>query len=621
MAEASWQWRFDLPPDRLWPVMSDTPRFNEALGTPKFQMEEIPQPDGTVLRLARARMGRLKLEWEERPYQWVDGRHWSQCRIFRSGPFRTLGATLLLEPEDGGSRATYTLEAVPANLLGRLLLMAGFLRISGRNIERLSRSAAAFATGERSQLYDIEPAALPTDAAERLAGMVVEIGNGPYHHGLAARLADHVRTAQEVDLMRIRPLTLARSWAEPPRAVIELCLAAVVAGMLEMHWDLLCPRCRGAKAMVPSLDLLPTGVHCPSCNIDYGRDFDRNIELTFSPSATIRPILFGEYCLGGPMTTPHVRLQQILAPRERRVLEAELPPGAYRLRTLEAGGEVDIDHEGGAFPSITGDGEEVAAGPSAGPGQIVLENRAASERTFIVEGRDWVRDALTAHRVATLQTFRDLFSSEALASGDSIGVSQVALMFTDLKGSTALYERIGDTAAFSLVRAHFAFLADAVRQNNGAIVKTIGDAVMAAFSDPADAVAAALVVQREVAGFNERQGSESIVIKIGLHAGPCIAVSLNDRIDYFGSTANLAARLQGQSDGGDIVISGALATDPGVATILEPYALTEEAAALKGFDQPTTFIRLAADGLQRSAASEDRLGDAAVMDAPGAAQI
>ncbi len=592
MAKAEWQWRFDLPPERLWPVMSDTPRFNEALGTPKFQVEEIAQPDGTVLRLARARMGRLDLEWEERPYEWVEGRRWTHRRIFRLGPFRVLGASVLLEPDDGGTRMTYGLVAEPATLFGKFLLAAGFLRRAGRNIERLALSAAAFAAGERTEVYDHEPPIMTASAEERLAGMVVEIEKGPYHHGLAARLADHVRTAQEVDLMHMRPLTLARSWQEPSRKVVEVCLAAVASGMLEMHWDLLCPRCRGAKAMVPSLDKLPTGVHCPSCSIDFDRDFDRNIELTFSPAAAIRPILIGEYCLGGPVKTPHVRLQQILAPGERRSLDCDLPPGAYRLRTLEPGGECEIDHEGGGFPGIIADGTDVTAGPTGGPGELVLENRAASERTFIVESRDWVRDALTAHQVATLQTFRDLFSSETIASGDSIEVSQVTLMFTDLKGSTALYERIGDAAAFALVRAHFAFLADAVRRCNGAIVKTIGDAVMAAFSDPADAVAAALAIQREVAGFNDQQGAEAIVIKIGLHAGPCIAVSLNSRIDYFGSTANLAARLEGQSAGGDIVISAAMAADPGVAGLLEPHALSDETATLKGFDAPIGFLRL-----------------------------
>ena len=604
MAEGRWQWRFDLPPERIWPVMSDTPRFNEALGTPKFQMEEIPQPDGTVLRLARANVGRVKLEWEERPYQWVDGRRWSQWRIFRVGPFRGLGASLMVDPDGEGSRVTYVLEAEPANLFGRFLLLAGFMRRAGRNIDRLSRSAAAFAAGARQQMYDHPPPAMPDSAEERLAGMVVELEKGPYHHGLAARLADYVRTAQEVDLMHMRPLTLARRWGEPSRPVIELCLAAVAGGMLEMHWDLLCPRCRGAKAMVPSLDKLPTGVHCPSCNIDFDREFDRNIELTFSPSTAIRPILAGEYCLGGPMTTPHVRLQQILDPGEKRTVGCDFAPGAYRLRTLEPGGEVEIDHEGGAFPAIIADGTDVTAGPSGQPGEVLLENRAASERTIVVESRDWVRDALTAHQVATLQTFRDLFSSETIASGDAIEVSQVTLMFTDLKGSTALYEQLGDAGAFSLVRAHFAFLADTVRKRNGAVVKTIGDAVMAAFSDPSDAVAAALAIQQEVAGFNDAHGGQAIVIKIGLHAGPCIAVSLNNRIDYFGSTANLAARLEGQSTGGDIVISSSMAADPGVSGLLKGYVLSEETAALKGFDERTPFYRLAAEASGARAAEQ-----------------
>ncbi len=93
-------------------------------------------------------------------------------------------------------------------------------------------------------------------------------------------------------------------------------------------------------------------------------------------------------------------------------------------------------------------------------------------------------------------------------------------------------------------------MADAVRAHDGGIVKTIGDAVMAAFSNPADAMRAALAVQRNMAQFNrDRQlGAEDglVIVKLGLHGGPCIVVTLNDRLDYFGSTANLAARLQGR---------------------------------------------------------------------------
>ena len=146
-----------------------------------------------------------------------------------------------------------------------------------------------------------------------------ESGNG---HGLARRLADHLLTAQEVDLLQIRPLALARTWDAAPRPVIELCLGAVKTGLLTLRWNLLCPRCRGAKATAATLDRLPSGAHCPSCNIDYGRDFTRNVELTFQPAPAIRPLTEGEYCLAGPMTTPHVHVQQTLEPGEVRSLSS-----------------------------------------------------------------------------------------------------------------------------------------------------------------------------------------------------------------------------------------------------------------------------------------------------------
>jgi class 3 adenylate cyclase len=194
-----------------------------------------------------------------------------------------------------------------------------------------------------------------------------------------------------------------------------------------------------------------------------------------------------------------------------------------------------------------------------------------------------------------MQAFRDLFAAEALRPGDEVGVGHVTLMFTDLRGSTALYSRIGDARAYQLVREHFAYMAEAVRAQNGGIVKTIGDAVMAAFSDPADAVRAALAVQGNVAAFNRKHDlalEDGLVIKLGLHGGPCIVVTLNERLDYFGSTANLAARLQGESRGGDIVMSQALADDPAVAPLLRGVPSTAESAAVKGFAAPVTYLRV-----------------------------
>jgi len=251
-----------------------------------------------------------------------------------------------------------------------------------------------------------------------------------------------------------------------------------------------------------------------------------------------------------------------------------------------------VDHAGGAFPSVIGDGETVVARPPSRPGTVVLRNTSARRLILVVESRAWVADALTADRLTALQAFRDLFSEAVLRPGDDVGIARIALLFTDLRGSTALYARIGDAKAYRRVRTHFAYLAAAVREHDGAIVKTIGDAVMAAFVDPAEALRAAIATQQNVAALNH--GDETpLVIKLGLHVGPCIAVTLNGRLDYFGTTVNLAARLQGQSHGGDVVMSDELARDPAVATILDRFETTPEAAAIKGFAATVPFRRFA----------------------------
>src|SRR5205085_9879318 len=110
-------------------------------------------------------------------------------------------------------------------------------------------------------------------------------------------------------------------------------------------------------------------------------------------------------------------------------------------------------------------------------------------------------------------------------------------------------------------------------------------AVMASFGDPANAVKAALAMQSAIK-------SHDLVLKLGIHVGPSVVVNLNDRLDYFGSTVNMAARLQGQSAGGDIVLSRAVADDPAVKPLLAGVPVREESVPLKGFAQPVEFVRV-----------------------------
>ena len=588
----TFEWRFDSPPSSIWRAMADTARFNEAAGLPVHKIDEEGQPDGSVRYFAEARKGPFALAWEEIPVEWVDGKWFRHMRVFSKGPLRTLCATLRLEPDgDSGAIGHYTIDASAANPIGTVILATAFFDGAKKSFDALAASARDWAAGRREMPFDTPPVKLTGDGRTRLDVLTSRIEASAHAHGLVRRLVDWMLQAQEIDLMRIRPLALARRWDARERDVIELCLQSVKDGLLESRWDLLCPRCRGAKLTVTSLDTLPRGAHCSACNIGYDREFATNVELTFHPSPAVREVVDGEFCLFGPMTTPHVKVQVTLEPGETRTIEAPLATGDYRLRTLEIGGASDITHESGGFPGVTVTNDMVTAGAPSGEGEIDLANECDRRRTVIIESRDWVQEALTAHRVTTMQAFRDLFPSDVLGSADEVGISQVTLMFTDLKGSTEFYERVGDSAAYHLVHDHFAFLARVVREHDGAIVKTIGDAVMAAFTDPANGARAALAVQAGVDEFNRGTGTEDIVIKLGVHCGPCIVVTLNDQLDYFGSTVNMAARLQGESIGGDIVFSEDLLADPIVSTMVRPSELSSETRFIKGFSRPITFRR------------------------------
>jgi class 3 adenylate cyclase len=131
---------------------------------------------------------------------------------------------------------------------------------------------------------------------------------------------------------------------------------------------------------------------------------------------------------------------------------------------------------------------------------------------------------------------------------------------------------------------HFDVLRRAITEHEGAIVKTIGDAVMAVFRRPVDALIAISQSQKTLA--NPSDGSMPLALKAGIHTGPCIAVTLNDRLDYFGSTVNLAARLEGLSNGCDVIISRTMYDDPEFAQLLAEgkFEAIPFDVSVKGFD-------------------------------------
>jgi len=200
----------------------------------------------------------------------------------------------------------------------------------------------------------------------------------------------------------------------------------------------------------------------------------------------------------------------------------------------------------------------------------------------------WVKPEQTLSGLDLLHRplFHERFSDEVLSAEESLEIRHVVLLFTDIKGSTALYEQLGDAKAYNLVREHFKVLFKAIETHGGIVVKTIGDAVMASFRVASQALEAALSVQKAIEPLKIPGTEESVVVKMGIHAGPAIAVTLNDRFDYFGQTVNRAARMQGLAHDQEIFFSEAVFRDAASRRTLatRKAALRKWKTQLKGIE-------------------------------------
>jgi class 3 adenylate cyclase len=309
-------------------------------------------------------------------------------------------------------------------------------------------------------------------------------------------------------------------------------------------------------------------------------------------------------------------VQQVLGAGETRQVTLPISPGNYRLRAPRLEDRQGVKVPAAILAPIPGQPwltasngggvNEVAitlkpdriylsqAVIQAGEVQITLSNQTERAQVLLWEDGRWSDDIATAVDVTALQAFRDLFSSEALRPGYTVGVQNMVVLFSDLKDSTSMYQRLGDAAAFGAVIDHFELLREAIAAHRGGVVKTIGDAVMAVFREAGDGLQAALEMQERIRQFNNGHPTYPLTLKLGLHQGPCIAVNLNDRLDYFGSSVNIAARLEGQSQGGDVVISKMMSDTASVQIVLQERGLRVEpyTASLKGFEGQYQLFRV-----------------------------
>lgn len=423
---------------------------------------------------------------------------------------------------------------------------------------------------------------------------------------------DWLLSSDPIQRVRINPYEVAADTDQPVGDIISIALNGVAHGLFDMRWQVHCPHCNMVADEHENFFELTGTSHCQMCDVDFDADFLARVEVTFSLNPGIETLDLPGFCLPPQTLTPKINLAAM--PGETvsgsDVIEE---PGRYRYfcpvtlakGILEVKGEeTDSEQLFKVRQLDTLDYDQTALTARPGPIRFELVNECSK-----VCGAYIVRDdlpeelplgalpqRLTGIEVMHHPDYRRLFGNQVLSDRENLQISSVTLLFTDIAGSTAMYEKLGDVAAYNAVRDHFSVLFEAVEEHGGYVVKTIGDAVMASFVHSGDAIKAASDALHAFQHLNADTGNPiEIRVKFGIHTGPVIVVNLNGRVDYFGSTVNIAARIQGSAKANEIIISDeTVARSQPELDVIEADggASREEKIRFKGIDEEQRITRL-----------------------------
>ena len=582
------RWELESSPRQLWPLVTNTDRLDRALGFSPVTYQTRFEPGRGVRTFAEGRKAGMPEVGEEFPYEWVEPRRMGILREYTEGPFKWLVSTVELLPKgDGGTTLIHSLKLEPASWTVRVGSRWGVGVSMRKSLEKVYRRIDATLISQRQRGLSPgadpfeEPTRLSAPRRERLDRLIEQLLERGVEAAVVNRLAEHLAGGSAQEVARIRPLAFAEQFGLDSDQVIAACLHGAREGLLELHWDLLCPVCRISCQVTDTLRAIAEHAHCEACHLDFELDFANSIELIFRVHPEIREADLGTYCVGGPAQSRHVVAQVRAGPRERIELELELPAGSYRLRGPQLPWSADVLVQKSA-PCSRWDIDLVAGPPAdrpsalrAGSQLLVLNNTGDREILIRIERTATRNDALTAARVASLALFRELFPGEILAPGQLATVSTVTLLFTSLDPARAdaLYHELGDARAFGMIHEHMQKIGDAIRQGGGAVIKTVGEGLLASFSQVTAAVETALSLPGRL---EQAEPSSLAGLRIGVHRGPALAATLNDQLDYFGTTARDTLSILSQAGNGELVLTQAVAADPEVAALLNERKITTE---------------------------------------------
>lgn len=550
-------WKYDVSatPAQLWPYLADTSRFNRELGLAPRTESEI---DGK-LEVTTSIMG-LKQVWIEEPWMWISEKLISAERNYNEGIGRYVQAVYFIEEIDRKSRVWVYFGWVPKNAFWNFFIKVTESVLKNKFAECFKKIETFLQKNENknevgTQAFVATQHQLSSEQINRLKQIEKKLLEKNLDKKFIDPVLDYVKNGDDLDLDALRVVKFSAERGFYYKDILKVCLHSTRLGLFNISWEMVCPHCKGSRFSAKSLGEIPKGAKCEPCEVEFTTEQQNTVEVVFKIHPSIRKISTAVYCAAEPAKKNHIKIQQKISANENFEVGVPRQAGLYRARLKGQADEV-IFRVTEKVEDRTLDLEllenlknisEVGLGS-----KIKLFNESDLDLVVVVEELRSLDLVLRPEHLFFFSDFKDLFSEEHLKSDVKIHLGEQSLLFTDIVGSTVFYDKVGDAKAFADVQKHFVDVFAEVKGAQGEVVKTIGDAVMAAFPTPEAAYSAAVHIQKK---FSLLRDDLQIRLRISIHTGPVIAVHLDSGLDYFGSTINKCAKIQNLAGGGEIVMT------------------------------------------------------------------
>ncbi len=525
--------------------MSDTSRMNKTMGLPAWEEAEL---NGS--RVVRTHVLGQEQEWVESPWTWIVNQEINQERIYKkglmqkqTGKFRILSE----KTSDGLNQVEVSFTWYGGALLRFVIgpMSAKFLKKAMTEYVH-SQERIYFANAQAKNLALTPLRELTAQDKDFIEAIVKEAQSSKPE--ILKTLLRYLIASDTLDIHKINPKKTAKETGLKTHEVIEQLTKLTQSGYLALTWDVICPHCRGPQLEASKLRFVAESTTCHSCDLEFSTQSDQSIEVTFKPQSKFREIGSVTYCAAEPAKKSHILMNWPLS--EMQSAKIDLKPGTYRARTLHGKKECEIKVEDKTSSTQKVNLDFKQPQMTLASGETEISYSGSEKDFFVFESLAWSNERYLAGEALSNTHIRTLVNDDLLKSGVKLDIGEQIILFTDIVGSTPMYTRLGDNKAFIAVQDHYVEIENIIKAHNGVVVKFIGDAVMAAFTDASLAFKANQDIHSAF-----KNNKDSLVLRTSFHIGQVLCVNMNVGLDYFGQTVNTAAKLQGWADGFETAVS------------------------------------------------------------------